>query len=48
MEKNSNYEKLWDLIKEDDLDFYEKFLDELSEEEFENFMKENPDFLVEN
>lgn len=31
----------------DDLDFYEEFLRELTDEEMENFLKEIPDFMSE-
>ena len=47
MEKNINYENLKIMVNEDDIDFYEKFLSDLSETEFENFMNENPEFFTE-
>ncbi len=45
MEKNMNLESLLDVVKADDLEFYERFVQNLNEEEFENFMKDNPDFF---
>lgn len=40
-------DKFWDCIKGDDMDFYEEFLVNLSEEELQRFLDENPDFLRE-
>lgn len=37
--------KLLAFLKEDDLEFYEKYLSELSEQEVEEFFQENPDFM---
>ena len=38
-------DKLWEFIMEDDLTFYEKYLKDLPNEEFERFMEDNPDFF---
>ena len=40
-------EKMLDMFTEDDMEFYEKFLVNLSEEELAKFLEENPDFLQE-
>ena len=48
MEKNVNFESLLNMVKEDDLEFYENFLQDLTDEEFLNFIKENQDFLTDN
>ena len=34
-----------EFLKEDDLDFYERCLADLTDEQFERFIKENPDFF---
>ncbi len=39
--------RFWKFIMEDDLDFYEKYVLGLSDEEQEQFFKENPDFMSE-
>ena len=40
-------EGMMELLDGDDLDFYETFLMELSEEEEKRFFEENPEFLEE-
>lgn len=39
------YKKFFDFITGSDLDFYEEFTIHLSEEEQENFFRENPKFM---
>lgn len=40
-------DKFWNSIKGEDMDFYEEFLVNLTEEELQRFLDENPDFLKE-
>lgn len=40
-------DKFLEFIMEDDIDFYERFLVNLSDEEIDKFLEENPDFLKE-
>ena len=40
-------EKALEILKENDMDFYERFLVKLTEEELTKFLEENPDFLQE-
>ena len=47
MESVRGYEAFWKFLIGDDLDFYEEFLIELSDEEIHKFYKENPDFMKE-
>lgn len=42
-----NYEELRTLIVEDDLEFYERHLINLSDEEMKVFYENNPDFMQE-
>ena len=38
--------EIWlDFVMEEDMEFYEKFLKELTDEELAEFLEENPDFL---
>lgn len=39
--------RFWKFIMEDDLDFYEEYVLDLSDEEQERFFNENPDFMSE-
>ena len=41
-------ERLIDFIEEKDADFAEKIIEDLTDEELSNFLKENPDFIKEN
>lgn len=34
-----------DLLREDDMDFYEKYLQDFSEEQLKKFYEENPEFM---
>ena len=45
MEENKNYKALFEMLEGDDIYFYEKFVKNLNDEEFEIFMNENPDFF---
>ena len=38
-------ERLFEFIWESDREFYDKYLVNLTEEELERFMKDNPDFM---
>ena len=39
------YDRFFEFIDSDDAEFYEKFLINLSDEELEEFLRKNPDFL---
>ena len=43
----SKYDRFFEFINSDDFEFYEKFLVNLSDEELEEFLRKNPDFLKE-
>ena len=43
MEDQSN--PLWTFINESDMEFFEKYLKDLSEKELQRFLDKNPDFL---
>ena len=47
MKENERWEQIAELLKKDDMDFYEEYLLELSDEEIEQFFEENPDFMKE-
>ena len=47
MQGTMNYEELRMLIVGDDLDLYERDLINLTDEEIQNFYKDNPDFMEE-
>lgn len=47
MKNMMDYEELREFMAGDDLDFYEKYLMELSDEELERFFEQNPDFMEE-
>ena len=47
MKNIMNYEELREFMAGDDLDFYEKYLMELTDEEMERFFALNPDFMEE-
>lgn len=39
--------RFFDFIMDDDLDFYEEYTVNLTEEERESFFRDNPDFMLE-
>ncbi len=45
MSENERIEKFIDFIMGSNRDFYETFLVNLSEDELERFLKDNPDFM---
>lgn len=47
MQEIMNYDELKEFMAGDDLDFYEKYLMDLTEEELERFFLLNPDFMEE-
>ena len=38
-------DKVWKELTESDMEFYEKYLSDLTEEELQRFINENPEFL---
>lgn len=40
-------DKFWEYVLGDDVDFYNEFLADLSDEELDKFLEENPDFFKE-
>lgn len=45
--QETQQEKFLRLIMGSDMDFYEQFLSDLTEEELQKFLEKNPDFLQE-
>jgi len=45
--EETRHQKFLREIMGNDMEFYEKFLINLSEEQFQQFLKENPEFLKE-
>ena len=40
-----NYDKLWEFLNSSDEEFFDKYLVNLADEEMDEFLKKNPDFL---